>query len=136
MHAPAPTSKSAPAAAYAEWTIPAAPAGAPAAADQQAADLLSFFSSHRRSTVGEVQPPQVPFGVPPATSISFWATDAYSLDLELSAAEVGEPLGQHMYICWGGGTHAWQAGSQRSATAHGIAQQVALHSMRQSSLCC
>ncbi|PRW56318.1 hypothetical protein C2E21_5300 [Chlorella sorokiniana] len=84
MHASANTSKSAPAATDSEWTIPTAPAAA-AAAD--ATCLLTFFSSGRRSTVGEVQPPQVPYGVPPATSSSFWATDAYSLDLELSAAE-------------------------------------------------
>ena len=80
------SSKSAPAAADGSgWTIPAAPA-APAADD--ASRLLAFFSSARRSTVGEAPAPQVPYGVPPATSIAVWATDAYSLDLELSAAEV------------------------------------------------
>lgn len=96
MHAPAPAPKSAPAPAAdsSEWTIPAA---APTAAD--AARLLSFFSSGRRSTVGEVQPPQVPYGVRPATSTAFWATDAYSLDLEVSAAEVRQEAGGTK-ACW------------------------------------
>lgn len=85
MHALQASSKSAPAAADGAWTIPAAPA-APAADD--ASRHLAFFSSARRSSVGEAPAPQVPYGVPPATSIAIWATDANSLDLELSAAEV------------------------------------------------
>lgn len=94
MAPPTPPSKAAPPAAADGWTIAAAPAGAaapPTAADADA--LLRFFSTHRRSTVGEVAPPQVPYGVAPASSTSFWAIGTLTLDLELSPAEVSSTMG-------------------------------------------